>query len=651
MKAVRRTTIGLATLVASLGLGTVAIADPSAGVDSALFRASYDANGIFAVEGARLMPKHDISFKLMLGYGNDPINVAVPGIGDGGKDPILHYLTTLDMVFGMSLTDRFAIGLEAGSYRTATGSGYGVRGRYLSGGVVSPRSTGLIALRPLSNIDQSASPNDPSSFLGDGLAGPLDARLGLKYMLYAGPNLAVTAVGSVFLPFGEDQMLLGDRNVVFEPKLAADYRVDRVRATRIVANLAARIRQRAVLQSYDTADPMLTDADSKVFLDVGSEVVASLGGVYEITPRVVAALEAQAFIPLPDTLSYGSCRLENDAPCSTLTSSDYFTGAKHGDFTALVTGGITLRISADVSAQLMIGTAQGGARGDPLRITTGVVWAPQPVGLAVTMGDRDGDGIPDAIDQCPDDPEDKDGFQDEDGCPDPDNDGDGIPDAKDKCPNDPEDKDGFQDEDGCPDPDNDGDGIPDAIDKCPNQAEDKDGFQDEDGCPDDDNDGDGIPDKDDKCPNDPETFNGFEDADGCPDVVGSSGPTELADRIDLKGAKLAFKDAALTAPAKQVLSQIATLIKTRKLTIRVEVHVALGTKSTAAAIVAGEKKKAKALAQKRGAAILEYLIHEGVPQAQIQAVGIGADRPLGAAAPSDPINERVDFIKAQQGAP
>jgi OOP family OmpA-OmpF porin len=48
-------------------------------------------------------------------------------------------------------------------------------------------------------------------------------------------------------------------------------------------------------------------------------------------------------------------------------------------------------------------------------------------------------------------PEDKDGFQDADGCPDPDNDGDGIPDTADKCPNDPETKNGYQDEDGCPD--------------------------------------------------------------------------------------------------------------------------------------------------------------------------------------------------------
>jgi len=184
--------------------------------------------------------------------------------------------------------------------------------------------------------------------------------------------------------------------------------------------------------------------------------------------------------------------------------------------------------------------------GSPLvRAYVGLGWAPD-------YRDRDHDGVPDVSDRCPDEPEDRDGFQDDDGCPDPDNDGDGIPDGLDKCPNEPEDFDGFQDDDGCPDLDNDGDGIPDlkdacpnekedgkgkrptdgcpstsedsdgdgipdVKDKCPDEPEDKDGFQDDDGCPDYDNDGDGIPDAYDACPNEPEDMDGFEDSDGCPD--------------------------------------------------------------------------------------------------------------------------------------
>src|SRR5204863_104812 len=68
-------------------------------------------------------------------------------------------------------------------------------------------------------------------------------------------------------------------------------------------------------------------------------------------------------------------------------------------------------------------------------------------------GDRDGDGIHDDTDQCPDEPEDADDFEDENGCPDPDNDQDTVLDVDEECDNVPEDRDGLGDEDGCPEED------------------------------------------------------------------------------------------------------------------------------------------------------------------------------------------------------
>jgi outer membrane protein OmpA-like peptidoglycan-associated protein len=50
-------------------------------------------------------------------------------------------------------------------------------------------------------------------------------------------------------------------------------------------------------------------------------------------------------------------------------------------------------------------------------------------------------------------PEDLDGWEDQDGCADPDNDQDRILDSADRCPNDPETTNGHEDEDGCPDSD------------------------------------------------------------------------------------------------------------------------------------------------------------------------------------------------------
>jgi len=137
--------------------------------------------------------------------------------------------------------------------------------------------------------------------------------------------------------------------------------------------------------------------------------------------------------------------------------------------------------------------------------------------------DRDGDGIADVVDVCPDEPEDFDGDRDTDGCRDilpyGDEDGDGIMNIDDACIDTPEDLDGHNDEDGCPETseDSDGDGIIDAWDACPQEAEDLDGFRDTDGCPDLDNDEDGIVDLRDSCMNIAEDLDGWEDDDGCPD--------------------------------------------------------------------------------------------------------------------------------------
>jgi outer membrane protein OmpA-like peptidoglycan-associated protein len=60
-----------------------------------------------------------------------------------------------------------------------------------------------------------------------------------------------------------------------------------------------------------------------------------------------------------------------------------------------------------------------------------------------------------------------------------DSDHDGIRNLEDRCPDQPEDEDGFEDNDGCPEADNDHDGVLDDDDECPDQA----GPRGNDGCP------------------------------------------------------------------------------------------------------------------------------------------------------------------------
>ncbi|MDM7925576.1 MAG: OmpA family protein [bacterium] len=262
------------------------------------------------------------------------------------------------------------------------------------------------------------------------------------------------------------------------------------------------------------------------------------------------------------------------------------------------------------------------------------------LGLNLFLGgnrDKDGDGILNKKDKCPKVAEDIDGFQDEDGCPDPDNDGDGILDGQDGAPNQAEDMDGFKDADGIPDPDNDGDGILDAQDKCPNEAEDKDGFQDADGCPDADNDGDGIADAKDKCPDQAEIVNGFEDDDGCPDkkpeVV-----IERAAPIVLEGVTFKTGSAVLTTGAKEVLDKVVrTLVEYPAMRLQVSGH----TDNV------GSKKANTALSLRRAESVKAYLASKGIAKERIETKGFGPDNPV---APNDTKegraqNRRIEFIR------
>jgi hypothetical protein len=330
--------------------------------------------------------------------------------------------------------------------------------------------------------------------------------------------------------------------------------------------------------------------------------------------------------------------------------------------------------------RLIMGAGFGlnqGVGSPVVRAFLGVGWAPD-------YRDRDHDGIIDLKDRCPDEPEDFDGFQDEDGCPDPDNDGDGIPDVVDKCPNEPEDFDTFQDEDGCPDPDNDGDGIldlydacpnekedglgsrptdgcpstkedadgdgiPDAVDKCPDEPEDKDGFEDDDGCPDYDNDGDGIPDAYDACPNEPEDIDGFEDDDGCPDPDNDhDGIPDVLDKCPNKPETINYyKDEDGCPDPGPELVRLGETDDKVYLAENINFHTGAGGKpqltmngnmmvALVARVLKGHvevskvrievhgKDANKEVTQERGEVVLAALVKNGIDAGRLKVAGLGA---------------------------
>lgn len=133
--------------------------------------------------------------------------------------------------------------------------------------------------------------------------------------------------------------------------------------------------------------------------------------------------------------------------------------------------------------------------------------------------DRDGDGVADENDMCPQTP--SGALVDARGCP-LDSDWDGVPDGIDRCPGTPQGA--VVDRWGCPQ-DSDGDGVPDGVDRCPGSPP---GVSvDRWGCAQ-DSDGDGIPDGVDKCPG---TFpRAVVDEYGCPTDEDSDGVADGVDR-------------------------------------------------------------------------------------------------------------------------
>jgi outer membrane protein OmpA-like peptidoglycan-associated protein len=249
--------------------------------------------------------------------------------------------------------------------------------------------------------------------------------------------------------------------------------------------------------------------------------------------------------------------------------------------------------------------------------------------------DSDMDGISDHKDRCREKPENYNGIDDEDGCPDGDADGDGISNRQDACPGQPEDRDNFEDEDGCPDLDNDEDGVPDLKDECRNQPEDRDQFEDEDGCPDPDNDQDGIADLVDKCPLEPEDFDGDQDEDGCPDIYKNI--VVLDNMISLKQKVFFETDKARILPRSfEMLNEIAdVLLKRPEMVVRIEGH----TDSR------GSQRYNQKLSNSRAKSVREYLGDQDVPGDRMKAVGFGEDRPIedNSTEEGRAVNRRVEF--------
>ncbi len=550
------------------------------GFDTHLFRPALDSKGFFTVNGTEVLGAKDLSFGLVLDYGNGLLRV--PDKGQPGANLIEHsFQGTVHFNYGIA--NRLIVGISAPINLLAAGAQYD--------NATPPNAT-------VNTTQWSANQLDAQSLSYVAAHGKfrilrVEDGFGLSVAAQAG-----TSIGSA------PKNGAADPGFWYWPQLLAEKRFGGSQWLKIGVNGGFR---------GHSASGTKLDLKNGTFVD-GSR--GTFGGAVAI--RVAPPLDIVGE-------TYGTYLLSSAASADTKLSTEAVVGVK---------------LFVEQNSYLMLGGGKrltGGFEGADWRGFLGFIFEP-------SIGDADGDHIKDDVDHCPAQAEDYDGWEDSDGCPDPDNDKDGIPDLKDRCINEPEDHDQDEDWDGCPesrDGDRDRDGIVDRLDKCPDVAEDKDGIEDDDGCPE-DNDKDGIPDAVDKCPMDfgikefqgcpepdtdhdgifdlkdkcptvPETFNGIDDEDGCPD----KGDVEVTDGGIVILKKIQFKtgSAEILSASNPILDAVAAAIKGHPEFLLVEVAGHADERN--------DDDKNLKLTQKRVENVVAELAKRGVASDRLRAKGYG----------------------------
>lgn len=245
-----------------------------------------------------------------------------------------------------------------------------------------------------------------------------------------GAPLDVALQASFTLPSGGGHSYLGEAGATVTPELAVSRSWN---ALRVAANAGVAVR-------HDV---------SLVNQRIGHEVLGGLGAAYRFAEAGGPPIELGASV----SGAFSALRPFENANETPLEA--------RGQVGWAIVPGLELAVGAGAGLHRGWGTPDWRVF-TSLRFTSATQTTPPPPAPPV---DTDGDGIDDAHDRCPAEPEDRDGFEDADGCPDPDNDQDGVLDADDACPL----VAGVAENRGCPDSDRDGDGVVDRLDNCPDE--------------------------------------------------------------------------------------------------------------------------------------------------------------------------------------
>jgi len=371
--------------------------------------------------------------------------------------------------------------------------------------------------------------------------------------------VSVTAIGELRVPTGDHESFTGDLRAVFAPRVAVERSFGNLR---VMGNAGVRLR----------------DHGQFLNLYVGHEVTFGAGALFRLPWSFSWAKEIDVMGEVHLATPFEAPFTFSQAD-SLKTPFEFQVGARAQVFK---------RFGVELGIGKGLGIESGYGR-ETFRLFLAVSYGVNKA----TQVDLDNDTIYDGEDACPAEPEDLDGFQDTDGCPDPDNDGDGVPDQMDQCPMDP----GPAELDGCPD--RDGDEIPDVVDQCPDVP----GPAEKEGCP-------------------------YED----PQV------TLESDRIRVRGS-IVFETASAKIQPRSfgMLDEVFKVLKDNPDVGPVQVEGHTDNRGSRAYNVDLSARRAKS--------VVEYLVKKGIDRKRLRSRGFGFDRPV--ATNATPIgrakNRRVEF--------
>lgn len=538
--------------------------DPfSRGFDAVPVKPTAAQHSGIALEGTRTEPVGSFRGALMLDFNWRILSLK---LGDEKLGDLLPYRLDAHLLFSYQLLERLELGVDL-PVTLLQGDRFNLLGEALNApdfpGAAGVSSTTLGDIRLLPRIHLI----DPEKFF-----------------------VGLALVTEVRIPTGSASSFTGERGFVWAPRLALEQKLGPL-PVRVLGNVGVLLRPHAQYLN----------------LLVDDELTLGAGGVLDLPDMgrfrdVQAVAEMHLRTPLVRPFNF-------DQADSLKSPWELLVGAR-----SKIWGNWGLEL--DVGRGINVTSGYGR---EALRVMLSLRYDE-------TFLDSDGDGVPDVRDRCPTVAEDKDGFQDSDGCPDPDNDGDGIVDGEDPCP----DAKGPKERKGCPveeDKDSDGDGVIDRLDKCPTKP----GPKDYDGCP--DTDGDEVPDGEDDCPE----LAGPPENNGCPY---DSPPYVIveSDRIRIKG-NILFEtgSAIIQKQSYPLLDEVGVVLRKNPTLGPVQIEGHTDNR--------GSRTLNMDLSNRRARSVLEYLVAKGIDRKRMTSKGFGFDKPIATndTALGRAKNRRVDF--------